>query len=71
MTSPRPAGSGIITPDLVADEAEEWLAASEAHDLDRIFLVAPASTEERIARTVAASKRVRLRDGGHGRHRRA
>jgi tryptophan synthase alpha chain len=46
-------GLGIITPDLVVDEADEWLAASEAHDLDRIFLVAPASTEERIARTVA------------------
>jgi len=47
-------GLGIITPDLVPDEAEEWLAASAAHELDRIFLVAPASTEERIARTVAA-----------------
>jgi tryptophan synthase alpha chain len=48
-------GLGVITPDLVPDEAEEWLAASEEHHLDRIFLVAPASTEERIARTVAAA----------------
>jgi tryptophan synthase alpha chain len=45
-------GLGIITPDLVVDEADEWIAASEAHGLDRIFLVAPASTEERIVRTV-------------------
>jgi len=49
-------GLGVITPDLIPDEADEWLAASDAHDLDRIFLVAPSSTEERIARTAAASR---------------
>lgn len=48
-------GLGVITPDLVPDEADEWLAASTAHGLDRIFLVAPSSTEERIAATAAAS----------------
>jgi tryptophan synthase alpha chain len=48
-------GHGIITPDLVPDEAEDWLAASEQHGLDRIFLLAPSSTEERIASTAAAS----------------
>ncbi|MGX7829369.1 tryptophan synthase subunit alpha [Actinokineospora sp. 24-640] len=48
-------GLGIITPDLVPDEAEDWMAASAAHELDRIFLVAPSSSPERIATTVAAS----------------
>jgi tryptophan synthase alpha chain len=48
-------GLGMITPDLVPDEAEDWLAASAEHDLDRIFLIAPSSSEERIAKTVAAS----------------
>lgn len=48
-------GQGIITPDLVPDEADDWLEASTAHGLDRIFLVAPSSTEERIVSTVAAS----------------
>ena len=48
-------GLGVITPDLIPDEADEWLAASAEHGLDRIFLVAPSSTEERIASTVAAS----------------
>jgi tryptophan synthase alpha chain len=48
-------GLGIITPDLVPDEAEDWLAASDQHGLDRIFLLAPSSTEERIALTTAAS----------------
>ncbi|MDQ3789689.1 MAG: tryptophan synthase subunit alpha, partial [Actinomycetota bacterium] len=33
-------GLGLITPDLVPDEGADWLAASDAHGLDRIFLVA-------------------------------
>lgn len=49
-------GLGIITPDLIPDEADEWLAASDAHDLDRIFLVAPSSSQRRIAATAAASR---------------
>lgn len=48
-------GLGLITPNLIPEEADEWMAASQAHDLDRIFLVAPSSTEERLAMTVAAS----------------
>jgi len=48
-------GLGLITPDLIPDEASEWIAASSEHGLDRIFLVAPSSSEERIAKTVAAS----------------
>lgn len=48
-------GLGIITPDLIPDEAGEWISASKTHNLDRIFLVAPSSTEERLASTVEAS----------------
>ncbi|WP_328607684.1 tryptophan synthase subunit alpha [Amycolatopsis sp. NBC_00345] len=48
-------GLGMITPDLIPDEAGEWMAASRAHGLDRIFLVAPSSSEERIVKTVEAS----------------
>ncbi|BBY35681.1 tryptophan synthase subunit alpha [Mycolicibacter minnesotensis] len=48
-------GLGLITPDLIVDEADDWLAASEAHALDRIFLVAPSSTPQRLAETVTAS----------------
>jgi tryptophan synthase alpha chain len=44
-------GCGLITPDLLPDEAEPWLAASDAHGLDRVFLVAPSSTDQRIALT--------------------
>ena len=49
-------GYGLITPDLIPDEADEWLAASEQHQLDRIFLVAPSSTHQRLADTVTASR---------------
>lgn len=49
-------GSGLITPDLIPDEAADWLAASDAQSLDRVFLVAPGSTDERIA---AATKMCR------------
>ncbi|OBF27118.1 tryptophan synthase subunit alpha [Mycobacterium sp. ACS1612] len=49
-------GLGMITPDLIPDEASEWLEVSEAHDLDRIFLVAPSSTPERLAATIDASR---------------
>ncbi|ORV19145.1 tryptophan synthase subunit alpha [Mycobacterium celatum] len=49
-------GHGLITPDLIPDEAEEWLTASDKHRLDRIFLVAPSSTPERLAGTVEASR---------------
>ncbi len=49
-------GHGLITPDLIPDEADEWLAASEQHGLDRIFLVAPSSTPQRLAATVEASR---------------
>ncbi|MGW4395674.1 tryptophan synthase subunit alpha [Amycolatopsis nivea] len=48
-------GLGLITPDLIPDEADEWMAASAEHGLDRIFLVAPSSSEERLAKTTAAS----------------
>ncbi|MBO0855190.1 MAG: tryptophan synthase subunit alpha [Nocardia sp.] len=48
-------GLGLITPNLIPEEAGEWIEASRAHDLDRIFLVAPSSTEERLALTVEAS----------------
>ena len=49
-------GCGIITPDLIPDEAQQWLAVSDEHHLDRVFLVAPSSTPERLAATVEASR---------------
>jgi len=49
-------GLGLITPDLIPDEADEWIQVSDAHGLDRIFLVAPSSTPERLAATTEVSR---------------
>ncbi|GAB3177564.1 tryptophan synthase subunit alpha [Nesterenkonia halophila] len=49
-------GAGAITPDLTPDEAGAWIAAAEAHDLDRVFLAAPTSTPERMRRIAEASR---------------
>jgi tryptophan synthase alpha chain len=49
-------GAGLITPDLTPDSAGEWIAAADEHDLDKVFLVAPSSTDERIALTTAACR---------------
>lgn len=49
-------GAGIVTPDLIPDEAGEWIVAADAHNLDKIFLVAPSSTDKRLAMTTAACR---------------
>ena len=41
-------GAGIITPDLVPNEASEWFEMSEKYGLDRIFLAAISSSTERL-----------------------
>lgn len=49
-------GAGLITPDITPDHGSEWIAAADAHDLDKVFLVAPSSTDERIAMTAHESR---------------
>jgi tryptophan synthase alpha chain len=49
-------GAGVITPDLTPDEADDWLPAARAADLDTVFLVAPSSTDERLALTAGACR---------------
>jgi tryptophan synthase alpha chain len=46
-------GAGMITPDLIPDEAGSWIEATDEYDLDRIFLIAPSSTDQRIAAVTA------------------
>lgn len=48
-------GAGTITADITPDEAGAWIQAAAGHGLDRVFLVAPSSTDARLARTTAAS----------------
>ncbi|QKJ25297.1 tryptophan synthase subunit alpha [Aquiluna borgnonia] len=47
---------GIITPDLIPDEAGEWIEVSDQLGLDRVFLVAPSSSEKRVSNNSAASR---------------
>ena len=49
-------GAGLITPDLLPEEAGEWIAAAAENELDPVFLVAPSSTTERIRSTAAATR---------------
>jgi tryptophan synthase alpha chain len=49
-------GAGLITPDLVPDEAGAWLQASDRTGLDRVFLAAPSSTDARLVQSVEKSR---------------
>ncbi len=49
-------GSGLITPDLTPDSGPEWIAAADELDLDKVFLVAPSSTDARLAMTAQACR---------------
>jgi len=49
-------GAGLITPDLVADQADQWLTESDRTDLDRVFLAAPSSSDARLKLAVESSR---------------
>jgi len=49
-------GAGLITPDLIPDEAGDWLDISDRFDLDRVFLAAPSSSDARLKQAVDASR---------------
>ena len=51
----RAGGVGVITPDLTPEEAGAWIEATDDHGIDRIFLVAPSSSDARIATVVSAT----------------
>ncbi|MEU4095625.1 tryptophan synthase subunit alpha [Streptomyces sp. NPDC026673] len=47
-------GAGCILPDLPVEEAEVWRKAAEQHGLATVFVVAPSSRDERLAKITAA-----------------
>jgi tryptophan synthase alpha chain len=49
-------GAGLITPDLIPEEGVEWIAAADKNELDKVFLVSPSSTDQRIALTTASCR---------------
>ena len=48
--------SGLITPDLIPDEADEWMDVSERLGAERVFLAAPSSSDQRLQRAIASSR---------------
>ena len=48
-------GCGVITPDLTIEEAGAWEAATSANGLDRVFLAAPVSPDDRLDAVCRAS----------------
>lgn len=49
-------GAGIITPDLIPDEANTWLQVSDELNLERVFLATPTSSEARTSRSAQLSR---------------
>lgn len=41
-------GNGVITADLIPDEGESWIAAAKQYGIDRVFLAARYSSENRL-----------------------
>jgi tryptophan synthase alpha chain len=49
-------GVGVIAPDLTPEEGGPWRAAAARHHIDPVFLVAPSSSDARLASVSAASR---------------
>ncbi|MEE2815635.1 MAG: tryptophan synthase subunit alpha [Actinomycetota bacterium] len=48
-------GAGLITPDITPESAGEWIEARRRTGLDRIFLAAPTSSDERLDLVISSS----------------
>jgi tryptophan synthase alpha chain len=48
-------GAGVITPDIIPEEADAWVSATDDALIDRVFLVAPSSPQERIEQVAQIS----------------
>ena len=51
----KAGADGVLATDLTPEEAAEYRAAMQAHGLDTIFLAAPTSTDERLAKIAEVS----------------
>jgi tryptophan synthase alpha chain len=48
--------AGMITPDLIPDEAGEWLKVSDELGLERVFLATPSSSDKRLEQVAKVSR---------------
>jgi tryptophan synthase alpha chain len=49
-------GAGLITPDLIPDEASDWIRISDELDLDRVFMATPSSSQARLDQVARLSR---------------
>lgn len=49
-------GAGLITPDLIPDEAADWLNISDELELDRVFMATPSSSQARLDQVARLSR---------------
>jgi tryptophan synthase alpha chain len=52
----RAGVDGVLVTDLPPEEAEAWIAAARAAELDTIFLASPTSPDDRLRRVAEASR---------------
>ena len=46
-------GSGVITPDLTVEESELWKNQAQNESINRIYVVAPSTTDQRLAKVTS------------------
>jgi tryptophan synthase alpha chain len=46
-------GSGVVTPDLSIEESKDWKSATTSAGINRIYVVAPSTTDARLALVTA------------------
>jgi len=46
-------GSGVVTPDLTIEESERWKNSASSSGINRIYVVAPSTTDARLALVTA------------------
>ncbi len=46
-------GSGVITPDLTIEESELWKNQAKSESINRIYVVAPSTSDERLAKVTS------------------
>jgi tryptophan synthase alpha chain len=44
----------VITPDLTVEESQPWIDATQAHGINRVYVVAPSSNDQRLSMVTAA-----------------
>jgi tryptophan synthase alpha chain len=54
-TAAANGADGVLATDLTPEEASDYRAAMQSHNLDTIFLGAPTSTDERLAKIAAST----------------